>query len=129
MNMVALLVIPLVMPFDNVLRARVAPLDLPMLHTLLDNPPPQWIRWLIVAICLVALLWAVIRSKSETGEMRDRRRRTRCWLKTHVHAKKTNSFSGVATQRLDRWNAMREIPTIKSNSGAPHDFERYRIRT
>ena len=70
MNMVAALVVPLVMPFDNTLRAKVAGLDLPMLNALLANPPAQWIRWVIVAVCTAALIWAVVRSKSETGEMR-----------------------------------------------------------
>jgi K(+)-stimulated pyrophosphate-energized sodium pump len=71
MNMVALLVVPLVMPFDQQLREQVRKFpDLTTLNTLLANQPPSWIRWGVVTVCVVALIWAVARSKSETGEMK-----------------------------------------------------------
>lgn len=70
MNMVALLVVPLVMPFDEHLLAMARKLGVPTLTKLAENPPSQAIRWVVVAVCIAALVWAVNRSKSETEEMK-----------------------------------------------------------
>ncbi len=70
MNMVALLVLPLVMPFDKILLAKMAKLKLPLVEELQREAPHESIRWLIVAICIIALGWAIIRSKTETAEMK-----------------------------------------------------------
>jgi K(+)-stimulated pyrophosphate-energized sodium pump len=70
MNMVALLVVPLVMPYDDQLRAKAQELNLPIVTTILAGSSQPWIRWVIVVICLAALIWAVVRSKSETAEMK-----------------------------------------------------------
>ncbi len=69
MNMVALLVLPLVMPFDQRFLAKAAALHLPLVDDLTKNAPPGWVRWVIVAVCLIVLIWAIARSKSETSEM------------------------------------------------------------
>jgi K(+)-stimulated pyrophosphate-energized sodium pump len=69
MNMVALLVVPLVMPFDRDLVNRTT--DIPFFVELQKHAPPQWIRWVIVVLGVIALLWAVMRSKTETAEMKD----------------------------------------------------------
>jgi K(+)-stimulated pyrophosphate-energized sodium pump len=75
MNMVALLVVPLVMPFDRVLWDRAAAfarrhnVHLPVIEQLHNHPAPEWIRWAVVAACVIVLVWAVARSKNETKEM------------------------------------------------------------
>ncbi len=64
MNMVALLAAPLLLPFDrhfqNLLKNR--------LHAAVTIPPAShpWIAWLVVAVCLIALSWAVFQAKHET---------------------------------------------------------------
>ncbi len=68
MNMVALLVVPLVMPFDRTLIDRGAAV-IPYFRSLQQSPPSPLIRWLVVVVGVIALLWAVIRSKSETADM------------------------------------------------------------
>ena len=68
MNMVALLVVPLVMPFDDILLASPGAANIPFFRYLKEHLP-LWIRWVIVVVCLVVLVWAVLRSKTETAEM------------------------------------------------------------
>ncbi|HUO10697.1 MAG TPA: sodium-translocating pyrophosphatase [Phycisphaerae bacterium] len=70
MNMVALLVVPLVMPYDEHLRAKAQELNLPTVGTILAGSHEPWVRWVVVVVCLVALIWAVARSKNETAEMK-----------------------------------------------------------
>jgi K(+)-stimulated pyrophosphate-energized sodium pump len=70
MNMVALLVLPLAMPFDARFLARAERLHLPLVTSLQHEAPAHWMRWLIVAVGLVALIWAIARSKIETAEMK-----------------------------------------------------------
>jgi K(+)-stimulated pyrophosphate-energized sodium pump len=66
MNMVALLIIPLVLPFDPgfnaLLRDRVPGYQGVVLST------NGWIAWLIAAVCALAIGWAVLRSKHEPVE-------------------------------------------------------------
>jgi K(+)-stimulated pyrophosphate-energized sodium pump len=69
MNMVALLVVPLVMPFDQRLLGEAQAHNIPFFVELAKHAPPSWIRWVIVAVGLIALIWAVLRSKTETAEM------------------------------------------------------------
>jgi K(+)-stimulated pyrophosphate-energized sodium pump len=70
MNMVALLVLPMAMPFDAVFLAKMERLHLPLAAALVKQAPAPWVRWAIVAVCVVVLLWAIWRSKSETSEMK-----------------------------------------------------------
>ena len=63
-----LLVVPLVMPFDRQLVNRTQ--NIPFFRELQAHAPDPWIRWVIVAVGLVALIWAVQRSKTETEEMK-----------------------------------------------------------
>ncbi|HVX85073.1 MAG TPA: sodium-translocating pyrophosphatase [Phycisphaerae bacterium] len=70
MNMVALLCVPLVMPFDRPLIERGVMNDLPYFKQLAQHVPAMGVRWVVVAVCLVALLWAVWRSKTETEDMK-----------------------------------------------------------
>jgi K(+)-stimulated pyrophosphate-energized sodium pump len=69
MNMVALLVVPLVMPFDRPLIAHGAANHLPYFAELNRVAPNPAIRWIVVALGLIALIWAVLRSKTETADM------------------------------------------------------------
>ena len=63
MNMVALLVVPLLLPFDrhfqNLLKTRVPGAIITPLS------PHPWIAWLVSAGCLLALAWAVFQAKHE----------------------------------------------------------------
>jgi K(+)-stimulated pyrophosphate-energized sodium pump len=68
MNMVALLVVPLVMPFDRDLVHRTQ--DIEFFVKLQQQAPPGWIVWVVVAVGLLVLAWAVRRSKTETAEMK-----------------------------------------------------------
>jgi K(+)-stimulated pyrophosphate-energized sodium pump len=68
MNMVSLLVIPLILPFDprfiNALSARMAtPSTVVISHY-------TWIPWAIAAGCVLALGWAVYNSKRESAQMK-----------------------------------------------------------
>jgi len=69
MNMVALLVVPLALPFDARFLEKTAGLKIKALDELRQMAPPGWVRWAIVGVCLAALIWAILRSKSETSEM------------------------------------------------------------
>jgi K(+)-stimulated pyrophosphate-energized sodium pump len=68
MNMVSLLVIPLVLPFDHsfihAIAARVPG------YVSVPLSPYTWIPWIISLVCLLALGWAVYRSKHETAQMK-----------------------------------------------------------
>ena len=70
MNMVALLVVPLVMPFDPVLvdKGRAAGIHF---FEQLHMSEQQWIRWTVVAVGVALLIWAVLRSKTESVEMQE----------------------------------------------------------
>jgi K(+)-stimulated pyrophosphate-energized sodium pump len=69
MNMVALLVVPLVIPFDHRLLAQARHAGVPGLATMAETGRP-WVAWVVVALCLIFLGWALWRSKTETPEMR-----------------------------------------------------------
>ncbi len=69
MNMVALLVVPLVMPFDRPLIKTGADHNLPYFAELNRLAPNPAIRWVVVVVGLIALIWAVLRSKTETADM------------------------------------------------------------
>ena len=68
MNMVALLVVPLLLPFDrhfqNLLKTRVPGAIITPLS------PHPWIAWLVVAGCILALVWAVFQAKHEPPAVR-----------------------------------------------------------
>ena len=70
MNMVALLVVPLVMPFDRSLVDAASKMNIPFFLELQKHAPGEWVRWVVVAVSLAALIWAVARSKAETEEMK-----------------------------------------------------------
>jgi K(+)-stimulated pyrophosphate-energized sodium pump len=70
MNMVALLVLPLAMPFDAGFLAKMERLHLPLAAELVKQAPAPWVRWAIVAVCVIVLIWAIWRSKAETSEMK-----------------------------------------------------------
>jgi K(+)-stimulated pyrophosphate-energized sodium pump len=71
MNMVALLVVPLVMPFDRELIERVNKThNIAFFQQLQAKAPPAWVPWIIVVLGVAALVWAVVRSKTETEDMK-----------------------------------------------------------
>jgi K(+)-stimulated pyrophosphate-energized sodium pump len=69
MNMVALLVVPLVMPFDPLLVEKGKAAGVTYLADL-HLSEQTWVRWVVVVVGILALAWAVMRSKTETEDMR-----------------------------------------------------------
>ena len=70
MNMVSLLIIPLVLPFDNEMVAKLTP-RVPELATNLVPKSPDNMYWIVVAVCVIGLIWAIWQSKRETLDMGD----------------------------------------------------------
>jgi K(+)-stimulated pyrophosphate-energized sodium pump len=66
MNMVSLLIIPLVLPFDTELLAK-----LPTVKAAITEPPSMGMFWGVIVVCVLGLTWAVWQSKRETLEMSD----------------------------------------------------------
>ena len=67
MNMVSLLILGLVLPYDIALRTRLGQ----------HAPDIKWIEqrdqffWIAITVCAVGLIWSVWQSKRETGDMRE----------------------------------------------------------
>jgi K(+)-stimulated pyrophosphate-energized sodium pump len=66
MNMVSLLIVPLVLPFDTELLDK-----LPTVRAKITGQPSMEMFWGVIAFCVIGLIWAVWQSKRETLDMRD----------------------------------------------------------
>ncbi len=67
MNMVSLLIIPLILPYDKTVVAKLEALGVPnMIPKDVDN-----FYWGAVIVCAVGLAWAIWQSKREGGSMTD----------------------------------------------------------
>ena len=64
MNMVSLLVIPLALPFDHDFITHTQKY-VPG-YTVVKNSGMPWMPWIITSACLLALGWAIYRSKHES---------------------------------------------------------------
>ena len=69
MNMVSLLIIPLVLPFDKEMVAKLT--SVPGMATSLVAKSPDNMYWIVVAVCVLGLIWAIWQSKRETLDMGD----------------------------------------------------------
>ncbi|MGC8539927.1 MAG: sodium-translocating pyrophosphatase [Phycisphaerae bacterium] len=66
MNMVSLLIIPLVLPFDRGLVRQITA-TVPG-FTGVQMSYQRWIPWMVSAVCVLALAWAVYRSRHESPD-------------------------------------------------------------
>jgi K(+)-stimulated pyrophosphate-energized sodium pump len=66
MNMVSLLIIGLILPYDLKLLD-----NLPDVKKLVAPKSPDNMYWIVIAVCVIGLIWAIWQSKRDTPEMRD----------------------------------------------------------
>jgi K(+)-stimulated pyrophosphate-energized sodium pump len=68
MNMVSLLIIGLILPYDKEMVDNIAK---ETNVTVVATQSPDNMYWVVLAVCALGLIWAVWQSKRETPEMRD----------------------------------------------------------
>jgi K(+)-stimulated pyrophosphate-energized sodium pump len=66
MNMVSLLIIGLILPYDSEMLRNV-----PDVAKNVTAKTPDNTYWIIIAVCAIGLIWAVWQSKRDTPEMAD----------------------------------------------------------
>jgi K(+)-stimulated pyrophosphate-energized sodium pump len=78
MNMVSLLIIGLILPYDTVVLDKLRTLKdtavqqgLAEFNVQTASRPPDMKYWIIVGICVLGLLWSIWQSKRETPDMRN----------------------------------------------------------
>jgi K(+)-stimulated pyrophosphate-energized sodium pump len=64
MNMVSLLIIGLILPYDKEILAKV-----PAVANVVTPKSPDNTYWIVIAVCVIGLVWAIWQSKRETLEM------------------------------------------------------------